>query len=265
MAITLPRNKVQAPQTRSLSMFSLPHFSAKSHCWLWASACVDVRRRLRKYCRILYDTWAATSLSSCHISFLVQDFRASVSYLPSGRFSRIIQMKEKLCLIKALRCFFKDLWRLRWKGDSSRVVLSLRMIIEIWMGLIFTIKLKDWAGYWAGENRWVQSKRNYSTIGHTVHFPSVQRQYQISLRGNVFRTFKCKKIKMILRSSVAHVFKPQGAPFGSWHAKRDVKYQCVDAEFWNRGARFNWALQLPNQSLEIKLYLRELINAVGEE
>lgn len=174
---------------------------------------VDVRRHLRKYRRILYYLWAATSLSSCDISFHVPDFRASVSYLPSGRFSRIIQMKEKLCLIKALRCSFKDLWRLRWKGDSSRVVLSLRMIIEIWMGLIFTIKLKDWAGYWAGENRWVQSKRNYSTIGHTVHFPSAEQQYQISLRGNIFKTFQCKEIKKILHSSVVHVMKPQGALF----------------------------------------------------
>lgn len=29
---TLLRNKVQALQTCSLSMFSLPHFTAKSHC-----------------------------------------------------------------------------------------------------------------------------------------------------------------------------------------------------------------------------------------
>lgn len=132
-------------------------------------------------------------------------------------------MKGKLCLIKALRCSFKDLWRLRWRGDSSRVVLSLRMIIEIWMGLIFTIKLKDWAGYWAGENRWVQSRRNYSTIGHTVHFPSVEQQYQISLRGNgVFsRPLNANNSKWFYTHLWGGVM------------NKCVKSQRIDAELWD--------------------------------
>lgn len=187
MAITLLRNKIQALKCTLYrcppappAPTSPPNLISSER----ANVRTNARRCLHEYGKIPYYLQATTSLSSCDISFHVQDFRASVSYLPSGRFSRIIQMKEKLCLIKALRCSFKDLWRLRWKGDSSRVVLSLRMIIEIWMGLIFTIKLKDWAGYWAGENRWVQRKRNYSTIGHTVHFPSVEQQYRISLHGN---------------------------------------------------------------------------------